>query len=145
MQYEKSHRKFSWPWVFISIGVFIGIELFFGGFVSQIVAGRYVGRILWFKIEMLIMLASYFAGGLVVGLLSPGIRILEPAIGAFLAVLGTLIYSFFTPMIRCFGFSGDRALIGGAIVFVLALLGADVGERIAARLGNRASKDYANR
>lgn len=143
MQYGKVRKKFSWIWVFISIAVFIGIELFFGGFVAQAFAGRYVGRIMHFKVEMLIMLASYFCGGVLVGLFSPGIRILEPAIGAFLAVLGTLIYSFFVPMVRCFGFSSDRALIGGAIVFVLALLGADVGERIAGRLGNRASRDYS--
>ncbi len=144
MNYEKK-KKFSWPWVFVSIFIFIGIELFFGGYVSKIVAGRYVGRIMWFKLEMIMMLASYFLGGLLVGLFSPSIRIFEPAIGASLAVLGTLIYSFFIPMVRCFGFSSDRALIGGAIVFVLALLGADCGERIAARLGNQASQNYVNR
>ncbi len=144
MRYEKS-KKFSWIWVIISIFVFVGIELFFGGFVSRLVAGRYVGRIMWFKIEMVLMLASYFLGGLFVGLFSPSIRVFEPAIGAFLAVIGTLIYSFFTPLTRCFGFSSDRALFGGAIVFVLALVGADLGERIAARLGNRASQNYANR
>ncbi len=111
----------------------------------RLVAGRYVGRIFWYKIEMVIMLASYFFGGLLIGLFSPDIRVLEPAIGAFLVVVGTLFYSFFTPMTRCFGFSSDRALIGGTIVFVLALVGADGGERLAARLGNRASQDYANR
>ena len=144
MRYEKK-KVFSWPWVFVSIFVFIGIELFLGGFVSGIVAGRYVGRIMWFKIEMAMMLASYFVGGVLIGLFSPSVRIFEPAVGAFLAVLMTLIYSFFIPLTRCFGFSGDRALIGGAIVFVLALLGADLGERLAARIGNQASKDYAQK
>ena len=145
MAYGGSRKKFSWPWVFISIAVFIGIELFFGGFVVREVRGRFVGGIMWFKLEMIIMLASYFFGGMVVGFLSPGVRIFEPAVGAFCAVLITLIYSVFTPMVRCFGFSSDRALIGGAIVFVLALLGADFGERLAAKIGNRASKDYAGR
>ncbi len=145
MAYGESRKKFSWPWVFISVAVFIGIELFFGGFVARAVRGRFVGGIMWFKLEMIMMLASYFVGGMVVGILSPGVRIFEPAVGAFLAVLFTLIYSFFTPMVRCFGFSSDRALIGGAIVFVLALLGADFGERLAAKMGNRASKNYVGR
>ncbi len=139
--YEKS-KTFSWTWVLISIAVFLIVELFIGGFIPGLVAGRYVGRIFWYKIEMIMMLASYFLGGFLIGLLSPSVRIFEPAIGAFLVVIGTLIYSFFIPLTRFFGFSGDRALIGGAIVFVLALLGADQGERLAARFGNRASKDY---
>ena len=90
------------------------------------------------------MLASYFVGGFLVGVMSPGIRIFEPAIGAFFAVLCTFIYGFFTPH-RFFGFALNRLLIGGIIAFVLALLGADLGERLGAHFGNRASKDYSKR
>ena len=145
MSYGDARKKFSWPWVFISIIVFIGIELFFGGFVSSAVRGRFVGGIMWFKLEMLIMLASYFFGGLLIGFFSPSVRIFEPAVGAFVAVLGTLIYSFFTPMKRFYGFSGGHALIAGAIAFGLAVWGADLGERLAAKMGNRASQDYSSR
>ncbi len=143
MAYSAQKRQgFSWPWMFFSIALFIGIELFLGGFVPGIVTGRYISHIMWYKIELILMLGSYYLGGVVVGFFSPSIRIFEPALGAFLAVIGTWAYGFFVPVTRYFGFASERALIGGAIVFVLALLGADGGERLAARLGNRASQDY---
>ena len=90
------------------------------------------------------MLVSYFLGGMFIGLISPGIRIFEPAVGAFLAVLFTFIYSFFTPH-RFFGFAINRLMIGGIIAFVLALVGADLGEKLAARFGNHTSQNYMNR
>ena len=124
--------------------IFIAIELLLGGIVAQLISGRFVGRVAQVRFEMLLMLASYFFGGVLVGLISPGVRTLEPAVGAFLAVLITFIYAFFTPH-RLFAFSTNRILIGGIIAFLLALLGADLGERIAARFGNRSSKDYLKR
>jgi hypothetical protein len=130
-------------WIIISMVIFIVVELFLGGFVGPLISGRFIGHIFFIKIEMILMLGSYFFGGLLVGLISPGIRIFEPAIGAALAVFFTFAYSFFTPH-RFYGFAMDRVLFGALIAFGLALLGADVGERIAARLGNRTSKDYIN-
>jgi hypothetical protein len=124
--------------------IFIAVELLLGGVVGRLIAGRFVGHVFRIKIEVILMLVSYFVGGLFVGLFSPNVRILEPAIGASLAVLFTFVYSFFTP-VRFFGFSINRLLIGGIIAFVLALIGADFGERIAARFGNRASGDYLKR
>ena len=47
--------------------------------------------------------------------------------------------------IRFYGFSLTRMIVGGGIAFVLALIGADLGERIAAKLGNRESKYYASK
>lgn len=136
---KKSTRKI--VWIIISMVIFIAVELFLGGFVGPLIEGRFVSRIMYLKLTTFLMLASYFIGGLLVGFISPGIRILEPAIGAGLAVFFTWAYSFFTPH-RFYGFSTSRVLIGSIIAFVLALVGADLGERIAARFGNRASKDY---
>lgn len=129
-------------WIVISMVIFIAVELFLGGFVGSLISGRFVGHIFFIKIEMFLMLASYFFGGVIVGLISPDIRILEPGIGAALAVFFTWAYSFFTPH-RFYGFSTGRVFFGSIIAFVLALVGADLGERLAARLGNRASRDYA--
>ncbi|MBD3308888.1 hypothetical protein GF339_20915 [candidate division KSB3 bacterium] len=137
-------KSYSWTWVFLSMGIFLGIELFLGGFVAQLLAGRFVGRVFLLRIELLLMLASYLLGGILVGVLSPGIRILEPGIGAFLAVFLTFLYSVFTPM-RLFGFSSTRLLIAGVVAFALALFGADLGERLAARFGNRSSQKYVQR
>jgi hypothetical protein len=134
-------KRLSWLWIIISLITFIIIELLLGGVIARLIAGRFVGHIFMLRIEVILILASYFLGGLIVGFFSPGIRILEPAIGAFFAVLFTFFYGFFTPH-RFFGFSLNRLLIGGGIAFVLALFGADLGERLAARVGNRASKKY---
>lgn len=131
-------------WILSSVVIFIAVEIFLGGFVGPIISGRLISHVLYIKIELLLMLGSYFLGGLIVGLISPGVRIFEPAVGAALAVLLTFAYSFFTPY-HFYGFATNRALIGAGIAFALALLGADCGERIAARLGNRASKDYIER
>jgi hypothetical protein len=121
---------------------FIAIEIFLAGFIGPLLSGRFVGHIFFLKIEIFLMLFSYFLGGLLVGLFSPGIRIFEPAVGAALAVFFTCAYSFFTPH-RFYGFRFGQMSIGAIIAFVLALLGADLGERLAARLGNRRSQDYA--
>ena len=55
-----------------------------------------------------------------------------------------LPYAAFTPVLF-FGFSFGRILIGGGIAFGLALFGADLGERMAARFGNPVSGKYVNR
>ena len=86
-----------------------------------------------FLLQGLLNLISFFIGGFIIGLISPGIRIFEPALGAFLSVALMLCLSFFTPY-SFIQFSMTKMLIGGAIAFFLALTGARVGEKIA---GNR--------
>ena len=135
---------FSRKWVLISLAVFLGVEVILGGLVGRLVLGGFVSRPLGLRIELLLMLASYFVGGLTIGLMSRSVRLLEPAIAAFLAVAVTFLYTAFTPLLF-FGFSFARILVGGGIAFGLALLGADLGERMAARFGNPASQEYLNR
>ena len=142
--YNTKAKKISRSWVIASLIIFLAIELLLGGVLGQLMADRFTGNIFQLRIEILLMLISYFLGGLVIGIVSPDIRILEPAIGAFLAVFITFLYGFFTPH-RFFGFSLSRLLFGGTIAFVLALLGADLGERLAARFGNRQSRKYRDR
>jgi len=134
-------REFSVGWMIVSLAVFVAVELFMGGFVASMFQGRFVSHILVLKTEVFLNVASYFVGGLVVGLVSPAVRVLEPACGAALAVLLTFGLSFFTPV--CWlTFAHQRALTGSVIAFGLAVAGADLGERLAARLGNRASQQY---
>lgn len=129
-------------WIFVSIVMFIAVELFFGGFIGRLIVGRFISHALYLKLQMFLMLGSYFIGGMLIGLLSPDIRVIEPAIGAAIAVVMTFAYAFFDPA-WYYRFSLNRALIGGTIAFVLALLGADAGERLAARLGNQTSRYYS--
>ncbi len=137
-------HSFSKKWVLISLAVFLGVEVVLGGLVGRLVLGGFASRPLGLRIELLLMLASYFVGGLTIGLVSRSVRLLEPAIAAFIAVALTFLYTAFTPLLF-FGFSFGRILVGGGIAFGLALFGADIGERMAARFGNPASQEYANR
>ena len=77
----------------------------------------------------LLYVISFFVGGFITGLISPGLRVREPAVGAFLSVALMLVMSVFTPysFIR---FSLQKMIVGGAIAFVLALAGARLGERM---------------
>ena len=115
------------------MAIFIGVELFLGGLIGNLVVGKYMSLSLRFMLQGLLNLASFFAGGFIIGLISPGIRIHEPAVGAFLSVSVMLCLSFFTPY-RFIHFSLTKMLIGGGIAFFLALAGARLGERVA---GNR--------
>ena len=116
------------------MGIFIGVELLLGGLIGDIVVGRFMSIQLRFLLQGALNLVSFFIGGLLIGLISPGVRTFEPAAGAFLSVALMLCLAFFTPygFIR---FSMMKMLIGGAIAFLLALAGARMGERLT---GNRA-------
>ena len=132
-----SYRPFATKWVLASMAVFIGIELFLGGLIGGAITGRFASLNLQFMLQGLLNLVSYFIGGFLIGFLSPGLRIHEPATGAFLSVALVLSLSLFTPysFIR---FSLTKMLIGGAIAFWLALVGAKLGEKAA---GNRIPED----
>lgn len=128
-----TYRPFAMKWVLASMTLFIGTELLLGGLIGGAITGRFTSLNLQFMLQGLLNLVSYFVGGVLIGFLSPGLRIHEPAIGAFLSVALVLSLSLFTPysFIR---FSLTKMLIGGAIAFWLALAGAKLGERAA---GNR--------
>ena len=128
-----AHRPFSWSWVFISMALFVGVELVLGGLVGEVVVGRYVSISTRFLLQGVLNLASYFVGGIVVGVISPGVRIKEPALGAFFAVALMLVLTVFTPY-SFLRFSLTKVLIGGAIAYVLALTGAKIGERLMGNL-----------
>ncbi len=122
-------QSFSKKWVLGSMATFIIVEIILGGLVGGFVSG-YISISLRFMFQGLLHLASFFIGGVIIGLISPGIRILEPAVGAFLSVAIMLILTIFTPY-SFIQFSLTKLLIGGAIAFALALAGARFGERLA--------------
>ena len=130
---DTTYRPFAMKWVLASMAVFIGMELVLGGLIGGAMTGRFTSLNLQFMLQGLLNVVSYFIGGFIIGFLSPGLRIHEPATGAFLSVALVLSLSLFTPysFIR---FSLTKMLIGGAVAFWLALAGAKLGERVA---GNR--------
>ena len=130
---DPNEQSFSKKWMFASVAIFIGVELILGGLVGNVVVGRFLSRSLYFILQGVLNLVSFFIGGFIIGLISPGIRIHEPAVGAFLSVSIMLCLSIFTPY-SFIHFSLTKMLVGGVIAFFLALVGARLGEKIA---GNR--------
>jgi len=130
---EIESQDFSVRWMLIAMAIFIGVELIIGGLVGNVLVGRFMSISLRFMLQGLLHLVSFFLGGLVIGIISPGVRIFEPAAGAFLSVTLMLSLSFFTPY-GFIQFSITKLLIGGAIAFGLALTGARLGERLMGNL-----------
>jgi stress response protein SCP2 len=137
----KMFKALSLLWVLLSLIVFIAVELFLGGFVGKFLLGRFISHTVSYVIEVLMILSSFVIGGVIVGLVSPTVRVLEPAIGAFLCVVLALSISFFSPY-TFMGFTWAKVSIGGGLAFFLAWFGACLGEKISAQMGNRNSREY---
>ena len=125
----QTKASFSQPWLFASMAIFIVTELIIGGLIGEYLIGRYLSISLSFALQGLLNLSAYLIGGFVIGLISPGRRIKEPSVGAFISVGVMLMMSFFTPYVFI-QFSLIRWLIGGLIAAFLAFIGAELGERL---------------
>ena len=122
-------EDFSTMWMFISIGVFIVAEVVLGWFVGTFLLGGYVSQMWHLKVQVLLYLGAYFVGGIGIGVVSPGIRVVEPAMGAFVSVFLTLAISLFLPY-TFMRLSIGKLLVGGFIAFAIAFAGARIGERV---------------
>ena len=91
-------RPFSLKWALLSAGVFLVSQLLLGYLVADLVQGTRASLHTRFLTEAILNLSSYFLGGIVVGLISPGIRINEPAVGAFACVAAMFVVTVFTPL-----------------------------------------------
>ncbi|MGV3623513.1 MAG: hypothetical protein ACO1OB_22025 [Archangium sp.] len=125
---DPSERPFSTAWTILSLVLFLAIELLIGTWLGPLIAGKYVSPMFHYQVQMLMHLLALYFGGLVVGVVSPGRRMLEPAVGAFLSVLITFLMSFFMPT-WFLHFSFAKVFVGGGIGFFVALLGAWHGEK----------------
>ena len=132
-------RPFSVAWTVVSIALFLAVELFIGTWLGPLVLGKYVSPMFHMELQMVMHLVSFYVGGFLVGVLSPGVRLKEPAIGAFLSVMVVFMMSFFMPN-WLFRFELNKVLVGGGIAFVLALVGAWSGEKF---MGNVDAADPA--
>lgn len=121
---------FSMRWAIFSAAIFLASQLTLGFWLADLVQGTRLSLHTRFLTEAVFNLASYFVGGVIVGLISPGVRIREPAFGAFLCVAAMFVVSAFTPL-SFIRFSMVKLLVGGAIAFGLALTGAKLGEKLA--------------
>ena len=122
-------RPFSMAWMFASVALYLGSELTIGTWLGPLVVGKYVSPMFHLQLQMMMHLGAFYLGGFLVGLLSPGVRLQEPAVAAFLSVVVVFMISFFMPTFF-YPFSMGRMVIGGLIALVLALAGAYSGEKM---------------
>lgn len=125
---------FSLGWVAAGVFIITALELLIALVVAPaVLVGRLASPMLRMRLEILMHLTSFWAGGLVVGLISPRVRLLEPAVAAFVSVGLVFLTSVFLPN-HFLSFSLGKLLVGGGIAFALALAGAYLGERLMGNL-----------
>jgi hypothetical protein len=127
-------RPFSTPWCVASVALYCAVEVILGTFIGPWVVGAYVSPMLHYRLMTAMHVGSFFLGGVLVGMASPGVRLLEPAVGAVIAVFLTLAMSIFMPHAFMI-FSMDKLFVGGGIAFVLAMFGAWTGEKWMGNVG----------
>ena len=127
---QKITKDFSMAWVVASFFIFMAVELFFGGFVGEVVLGAYVSSVWHAKAQLILILTSYLVGGFLVGFFSPGLRLVEPSVGAFCSVIFVGLMKYFLPY-SFFGYNNNSNLfLGGAIALGLAWVGAYSAEKL---------------
>lgn len=139
----KSLKRFSWGWMLASLVIFIIAEIAIAGLFQTNWFLTFIPHSFRYLVEVVSFSLSFLIGGIIISLISPSIRVLEPAIAAFFSLILLLSNGFFTPN-GFADFSIIKMLIGGSIAFALAIYGARLGEKIAAMLGNRTSQNYVN-
>lgn len=137
MSDSEDSRPFSTAWTVVSVAMFLAVELFIGSWLGPMVIGKYVSPMFHMQLQMAMHLTSFYLGGIAVGVLSPGVRLKEPAVGAFISVALVLLMSVFMPM-SYMRLDLTKLLLGGGIAFVLALAGAFSGEKL---MGNIEADD----
>ena len=127
MKQRKTLQPFSARWAWISGFVFVLSQILLGFLLADLAKSTQLSLHTRFLIEAVLNLLSYFVGGLIIGLTSPGLRMREPAIGAVGCVALMFVVGDFTPL-SFVEFSVGKFLVGGVLAFSLALIGARLGE-----------------
>jgi xanthosine utilization system XapX-like protein len=122
-------QPFSTAWMIASVLIFTAMEILIAIVIAPaIFAGRLASPMLQMRLEMLMHLGSFLVGGLFVGIISPRVRMMEPAVGAIIAVALVFLMSVFMPH-SFMHWSWTKIAVGGGIAFALALSGAYTGEK----------------
>jgi hypothetical protein len=125
---------FLWKWAFVTFA----IDFVLAAIV--LVALRFVLSSAGYDPQglpgIMIMVAIWFFGGTLVGVVSPGKTFLEPAVGALLAMLPTVGWLIYIDEVATLSF--PAYLVSGLIGVMVALIGAFLGERV--QMGVRGSK-----
>lgn len=128
---EEEHARryqqdtFEWKWALIAAALFSGLQLLVLGLLPGIISSydpQGIGG-------LMLSVPVFFAGGIVMGVISPGKTFVEPAVGAMLASIPTLsVVSMRTPD-GAFEPTLLAYIVCAAMGIMTALFGAFLGER----------------
>lgn len=115
---RREQQGFRWRWVFVSLGIFLLVQM---GPLLLLGLDGWVG--------VGLSVTVWFIGGLVVGFVSPGKTIFEPAVAALGTAVPTMVWlHVVTP--RGLGPSALAYVAAGVAGVALGLFGARLGETI---------------
>lgn len=115
---------FSILWVVVAFFVYLTLQGIVLGLLPLAISS-YDPQGFW---GLVISIGVWFVGGIAVGFLSPGKTFLEPAVGALIAAIPTIVYLMWsTP--DGFEPSFIAYVVGGAMGIMISLFGAFLGEQ----------------
>ncbi|HVK71028.1 MAG TPA: hypothetical protein VM694_41515 [Polyangium sp.] len=140
-------KELSYKWVIIGGGVIISLYfvmrlLLLGGVETSIVAsfGPEKGGLV---LAGIVAFVSYFVGGILIGIFSPGETVKEPALATFMAILPNAMHTILWHLQYSYPLGG--ALVGLATTFVIGILmavaGAWIGEKVQGRTVEKLRED----
>ena len=118
-----SGKGVAWRWVFVGSLIVLGLQSLLAAVLAA--AGADLARLLWLSITIT---GAFFAGGLLIGWMSPGYTLWEAGFASLLAAAATILLT-----VRLFAETqGLEALIplAGAWGLVCGLAGGRIGERM---------------
>lgn len=120
-------ETFDWKWVLVGGGIIVGGNIVALVLLHSIIQHLFIeqGHVLAGAALMAsVALSIYFVGGVVVGRMSSGRTVKEPAVAAVLSLLILFVLQLFLGMLNILGL-----ILGAPLCFGLAYLGGYVGEK----------------
>ena len=137
---QQGSQPFSTGWVVASVLIFTAMEIGIALVLfPAVIAAHLASQMVQIRLQMIMHLGSFYLGGIFVGVISPRVRLVEPAVGAFIAVLLVFLMSVFLPQ-SYLHFDLTKIFVGGGIAFALAIAGAYTGEKWMGNVENEDSK-----
>ncbi len=115
---------FEWKWVGVSFGIYFVLQAIFLAALPLVIPTYDPQGLPGLGISM----GVWFVGGMIVGFVSPGKTFLEPAVGALLAMVPTILW--LMHIADVYQLSMLAYTVGGLIGVFVTLFGAFLGERL---------------
>lgn len=116
------------------MAAFIAAELVIGGLFGELLLGRAASINTNFLLQGLFNLAGFAVGGFIIGVVSPGRRIAEPAVGAAATLVLISILAIFVPF-RYIGYTSGSIIFAALFAAAIAGAGAYGGEKLTGNAG----------